>query len=527
MIPTTSPGKGKAREQGQVLIIFAVAFAIIIMMLALLFDGARAVVLRRQYQDASDAAALAAANVLQSLSPKGCSATAGPPPGSPQAAIVAAAKASVQTNLPGYDLSKVTVTCVNGMYLNSEVQVSLLSNSPSFFGGIFGGGNLSVATTTSAVNGAGTAANFNVVLLNPSGIAADNYAEYSWPNGRQGCPSFGINGGITAIFDSTIYIDSACDQAHGGAFAPNGGSATLTFTTQTMHIVGEYNPGALTVTPAPLIHQKYKDDPYAGLTPPPVTNTSPCPTPNATTGCMQLRSSTKLSINGGQTAAQCIAKGLTGGSNQGCILQPGVYVGGIELKSSAVVYLRPGIYVLKDGGLSLGAQSKLFSINAGSTGATESDWAGTNCLAASCGVLIYKTTVTSTDQISITAGATFMVRAFNPDADTTVFQTGTTYDREQLRHLLIWQDANPVPTSSYIQPTIQLQGGGNVVMSGGVYAPSAPVDLHGTSGGSSGNSVDLSLQFIVWDMSLSGNSNFHFQYNAADFPTTLDYGLTR
>jgi hypothetical protein len=411
------------------------------------------------------------------------------------------------------------------MYLNSEVQVSLLSNSPSFFGGIFGGGNLSVATTSSAVNGAGTAANFNVVLLDPSGIAADNYAQYSWPNGRQGCPSFGVNGGIIAIFDSTVYVDSACDLAHGGAFAPNGGSATLTFTTQPMHIVGEYNPGALTVTPAPLIHQKRKDDPYS-LTPPPVTSPGPCPSPNATYGCMTLRSSSKLSINGSQTAAQCAAKGLTGG-NPGCILQPGVYVGGIELKSSAEVYLKPGIYVLRDGGLSLGAQSKLFSINASSATATTATWATTDCLATTCGVLIYKTTASSTDPISITAGATFMVRSFNPDADTTVFQAGTTYDREQLRHLLIWQDISPAPGPSYAQPTVQLQGGGNVVMSGGVYAPSALVDLHGTSGGSSGDSVDLSLQFIVWDMSLSGNSNFHFQYNAADFPTTLDYGLTR
>ena len=70
-------------ETGQVLIIFAFAFIAIIMTLALLFDGARALVLRRQMQDASDSAALAGANVIQGLSPKQCSLTAGPPVGAP------------------------------------------------------------------------------------------------------------------------------------------------------------------------------------------------------------------------------------------------------------------------------------------------------------------------------------------------------------------------------------------------------------------------------------------------------------
>jgi hypothetical protein len=145
-------------------------------------------------------------------------------------------------------------------------------------------------------------------------------------------------------------------------------------------------------------------------------------------------------------------------------------------------------------------------------------------------VLFYKTTVSSSDPISVTAGATFMVRSYNPDADNgstapTVL-VPSTYDRTPLRHLLIWQDKSPVPSSTYLQPQIQLQGGGNVVMSGAVYAPSAPVDLHGTSGGSSGtDTVDLTIQFVVWDMSLSGNSNFHFKYNANELPQALDYGL--
>jgi hypothetical protein len=512
MKPTKSHHLPDDTDRGQIIIIFAVAFAAVIMMLALLFDGARGVVLRRQLQNASDAAAVAAANTFFALPVKGCSATTGPNPGAPQPQVLAAAKASVQANLPAYDVNTVNVTCVG---VENNVQVSLQDTAPRFFGAIFGGGPLTAQTRSVATNGYGGLNAFSIVLLDPSGIdpiTGENH--YTWPNGWRGCPSFGINGGITAVFESAVYVDSACDTAHGAAFAPNGGSATVTFNGgYAMHITGEYDPGPLTITPAPLIHQPRKPDPLSALVPPPVTG----PTVRAT----------KLTINGSQTAAQCAAKGLLGG-NPGCILRPGVYGGGIELKSSAEVYLLPGIYVLQDGGLSLGAQSKLFAIGLGHTSATTTTWE-TDCPVASCGVLIYKTTVTSSDPVSVTAGATFMVRSYNPDADTGTNATvvsPSTYDRTQLRHLLIWQDRSPVPSSTYLQPKIQLQGGGNVLMSGAVYAPSAPVDLHGTSGGSSGtDTVDLTIQFIVWDLSLSGNSSFHFKYSANEFPAALDYGL--
>jgi hypothetical protein len=503
-------------ERGQVLVIFAIAFAIIIMMLALLLDGARGVVMRRQVQDASDAASIAAANVIQGttaqgVAKRGCSATAGPPPGAPQAWVVAAAKASVAQNLPDYDLNQVVVTCPAAQ-LNFGVEVRLGQNSPTFFGSIFGGGPLTVNTRSVAINGATVESQFSVVLLDPGHFQSPAI----WPNNKNGCPSFGINGTITAQFDSAIYVNSACDAAHNGAFATKGGSANLTFGGgSAIHLVGEYKPQALVVTPAPLEHQNPHKDPLAGLVAPPVST-------------IKVRQASKLSINGSQTTGQCLAKGLTGG-NPGCILEPGVYVGGIELKSSAVVYLRPGIYVLQDGGLSLGAQSELYTIDATATSATQANW-DAKCKPSSnhtCGVLFYKTTVSSSDSISVSAGAVFMARSFDPDADTTLLTTNaacTACKDETYRHLLMWQDGSPPPSSSYSQPPITLQGGGGVTMSGAVYAPSAAVTLNGNSGGS-GGITDLTLQFICWDLDLSGTSSFHFIFSANEFPVNLDYGL--
>jgi hypothetical protein len=518
--PFRRAAKPHDSERGQVLVIFAAAFVVIIMMMALLFDGARGIVLRRQIQDASDAASLAAANVMQGttaqgVSQKGCSATAGGT--TPQPWVIAAAKASVAQNLPGFDPTKVFVTCPGPD--NFTVKVSLGENSPTFFGSIFGTGPLTVSTQSVAVNGASVQSQFSVVLLDPAHYLSPEI----WPNNYNGCPSFGINGTITAQFDSAIYVNSACDAAHNGAFATKGGSATLTFGNgSAIHLVGEYKPQALVVTPTPLEHQKKHDDPLSNLPAIPVST-------------IKVRQTSKLVINWTQTVAQCILKNLTGGlpASPGCILEPGVYVGGIQLKSSAVVYLRPGIYVLKDGGLDMGAQTELYTIDASATSATQANWA-TNCKPSTntnhtCGVLIYKTTVSSTDSINVSAGAVFMARSFDPDADTTLLTTDascTACKDETYRHVLIWQDASPNASQSYAQPPITLQGGGGVIMSGAVYAPQAAVTLHGNSGGS-GGVADLTLQFIVWDLDLSGTASFHFIFKADEFPTNLDYGLTQ
>ncbi len=497
--------RSSSSQSGQVLIIFAFAFVAIIMMLALLFDGARALVLRRQMQDASDAAALAGANVIQGLSPKQCSLSWGPPVGAPVAAVTAAAKASVAANLPNYPQANVIVTCVDGtQWDNKGVKVELTDDSPTFFGSIFGGGPLAVSTDSSAVNGNQAINNYSVVMLNPSNL--------SWPNGQRGCPSFLLSGGPTVRFDSAIYLDSSCTAANGGAFSTNGNSASLTQGPgAVIRIVGEYKPQALTITPPPLEHQPIKADPLAWLQAPPIST-------------LKVRSNNKLVI--GQ-----------GNSSSTVILEPGVYNGGIQLKNQSIAYLHPGIYVINGGGFQLGAGQKVYAIPAAKSNTTDATWA-TDCLSTNCGILLYNTGTSGNGngamgQVTVGAQSTFKVRSYNPDcfaapspcADSTILATNVPYHNETYRNLLIWQSAAPVPTSSYVQPVMELSGGGSVFMQGTIYAPSAKVRMGGNSGGSGGDSIDLTLQFITWDLELYGNSNFYFRYNAAQFAHLLEYGL--
>jgi Putative Flp pilus-assembly TadE/G-like len=474
-------------ERGQVLLIFAFAFAIIIMFLALLFDGAQGLVLKRQLQNASDAAAMAGANIVLAISPHGCSATPGPPPGAPQASVVAAVRASVAANLPNYDPADVVVTCPND-WENTAVRVQLGAESATFFGSIFGGGPLVVNSASAAVNGMSSSNRYNTILLNPSNLG--------WPPSRDGCPSFLLSGGPTAQFDSAVYINSTCTEANGGALSTNGSAATLTMGGGALvRMVGEYAPGSLTISPAPLEHQPEKRDPFEFLSLPPISS-------------MPVRSYTKLIQNGGFV-----------------VLEPGVYRGGIELRSTAIAYLRPGIYIIDGGGFSVGAQTQVYTVKAGASIASPLTWESVDCPVGSCGALIYNTgTATGSPSqkmgaIHISAGAVVMLRAYDPDADMSAFKN------EEYRNLLFWQSKLPVPTSSYAQPVIQLIGGGGVDMIGTVYAPSAKVDMTGTSGGGGGVTVDLTLQFIVWDLNLSGNASFYFRYSAEAFARPPDYGL--
>lgn len=473
----------KDGSRGQILILFTFALVAMLAMLGLLFDGGKALSLRRQLQNAGDAGALAAVNIIQSLTPRGCSATAGPPPGAPQAAVVTAARAAVKNSMPWITDAQITVTCPDG-WNNSEVQVDVTSTSQTLFGRVVGISGLTATTTSGAVNGQITGLNYSIVQLNPS--------DPTWPTGRKGCPSFLISGGPQLTLEGSIVVDSNCSAANGGAFSANGNSAAVTLNNNAkIRLVGDFVPGPLVINPAPVIGTTPVRDPLAGL--PAMLTTLP------------TRSNSKLIIGSGSS-----------------VLDPGVYVGGIQMKAQAKAFLRPGIYVMKGGGFDIGAGNEVYSVPAGVSTTTAATWA-TDCPKTTCGILLYNTSGSGSNtmgQFTVGAGAILKLRPYVPSADTTGANV-TDY-----KNLLFWQDASPVPTNSYAQPVVALSGGGAVDLTGTIYAPSAQVTMGGGAGGS-GGATDVTVQFITWDMTLSGNSSFIFRFASNEFAKPLDYGLIR
>jgi Putative Flp pilus-assembly TadE/G-like len=476
----------RSAEKGQVIVLFTLSLVAIIAMATLLFDAANALVLRRQLQDAGDAGALAAANVIQSGFPKGCSATPGSPPGSPRAEVTTAATTAVQSALPGTGAGSIHVSCPGG-YDNFAVQVSLDGQSPGYFGGLLGLHGFGVHSTSQALNGTVDVIRYSVVVLDPYNSG--------WPNGRKGCPSVLISGGPTIVMEGSMQVDSACPATGGGALGTNGNSASVTFNNgAAIRVVGDFVPGPLAIAPSVTTHATYVKDPLAGLTPLPVAS-------------LPVRYTTRQ---------------VFGGSD--VVLQPGVYQGGIQLKNSVKAFLRPGIYVFQGGGLDIGAQNEVYSVGSTVSSTDAAHWAA-DCPAGSCGVLLYNTGTasgtTAMGPLTVGAGATMKLRPYVANVD------GAGLNATEYANLLVWQDASPVPSASYAQPSVQLSGGGTVDLSGAVYAPSAPVEMGGGSGGSGGTATNLTLQFICWDLSFSGNSNFHFYYQSDSFPKPTDYGLIK
>lgn len=508
-------------EEGVVIVLFAIFMVVLLAFGALVYTGAQALVLRRQLQNAGDAAALTAANLL--IVNEGCSASGSG--GAPRAVVVAAAMNDVSVNVPGYDLSKVIVSCPTG-YNNSAVKVDLSGVGPSYFGS----SGLNAATTSTAVNGQTVDQDYAVVLLNPSNL--------SWPSQRSGCASFLINGGITMTFEKNVIVNSKCtvaDSQDAAVKAINSSFQMNMINGSEMRIGGEYSLNtAGHITPAPL--QNYRplmNDPLSGL----------------------LTPDTYLS-NGSGASLPTINMSTTGTgickNEDPCILPPGKYPGGMAAGGGgapSTLLLRPGVYYLGGGGLKLKSASarvitipdaatmpdnvaKLQYQTSNSQSTVISNWQATCPLgASSCGVMFYNapsgsswvTTGGNADQISNGAQGLLLLRAYNAVSDEIA---ANRVPFASYNGLVIWQARLPAPTQASAQPGISMAGGACIIISGTVYATGAQVDFGGSTCGTGGGGAAAStLQFIVWDLALSGNNDFYFAYQKNLFAAPYMYGL--
>ena len=522
----SQPSGSRQREGGVIVVLFSLFLVVLLAFGALVYTGAQALVLRRQLQNAGDAGALAAANLLLVLD--GCSASGDGGP--PRAQIVSAAKAAVSTNFPGFDLSKVVVSCPTvGEGLNHAVQVDVSGTGPSYFGM----NGLAAATTSQAVNGQVVDQDYAVILLDPMNLG--------WPSQRNGCPSFTVNGGITLTFEKKVIVDSRCTLAdnNAGAVKALNASFQMNFINGAeMRIGGEYAANTLGhINPTPLQHfRPLIADPLSGLLEP-----------------------TFYTSNGQASLPARDASTAGGGScrNQDpCILHPGWYTGGLAAQGGSgptTLLLRPGVYYMDGGGFKLkSAAARIISIPDSTTmpdalaktqfatSLSESEivqnWQNVGVCplnGAHCGVMIYNAPTGSSwvssggnaDEIANGSQGVVLLRAYNPAIDEiTLNQTGfATYGG-----LVIWQARRPAPTQSAPQPAISMGGGACVIMSGTVYGTGAQVTFGGSSCGSGGGgSNSTTLQFVVFDLTLSGNNDFYFAYQKNLFAAPLQYGLIK
>lgn len=514
------PRRQNPREEGVIVVLFAMFLVVLLAFGGLLYTGAQALVLRRQLQNAGDAAALAGANLLLVLG--GCSSAGSGGPPRPE--VVTAAKNAVRTNAPEYDLTKVIVSCPTGR-LNAAVKVDLSGQGPAYFGTT----GLNAATSSVAVNGQTVDQDYAVVLLDPSNP--------SWRS-RSGCPSFLINGGITLTFEKSVIVDSTCtlaDSLNGAVKAINSGFQANFVNGAEMRIGGEYAANTYGhITPAPLQHfRPLLLDPLSGIFDPDTYLTG--------------TSGANLPWRDMSTTGSGLCK-----NQDPCILPPGRYLGGIAAGGGgapSTLLLRPGVYYVDGGGFKLkSASARVLSIPSSAT-MTDADAKATFAKAfpeskiitnwqdacpldgSTCGVMVYNdpagtswvTTGGSADQISNGSQGVVLLRAYQAGVDE-IAENRVPF--EPYDALVFWQARLPAPTSSAAQPEISMAGGACVIVSGTVYAPGGLVNFGGSSCGTGGGGAEATtLQFIVWDLTLSGNNSFYFAYQKNKFAAPMQYGL--
>ena len=521
MLKMSRAARHRNGEEGVVIVLFSIFLVALLAFGALVYTGAQALVLRRQLQNAGDAAALAAANLL--IVQEGCSASGDGGP--PRAAIVTAAKNDVSVNMPGYDLSKVIVTC-DATYLNAGVKVELSGVGPSYFGMA----GLNAGTSSVAVNGQVVDQDYAVVLLNPSNL--------SWNSQRNGCASFLINGGITMSFEKKVIVNSKCqvaDSNNGALKAINSSFQMNMLNGSELRIGGEM---ALNTA--------------GHINPPPLENFRPL-MPDPLSGL--LTPETYLS-NGSGASLPTVNMATTGSGickNQDpCILPPGTYPDGIAAGGGgapSTLLLRPGVYYLDGGGFKLkSASARVIAIpdaatmpdnvakaqfNTSHTQSTIiNNWLASCPLNVNtCGVMVYNapsgaswvTTGGNADEINNGSQGLLLMRSYNAANDSIVANRAPF---ETYSGLVFWQARLPAPTQASGQPPISMAGGACIIISGTVYAAGGQVDFGGsTCGTGGGGEAATTLQFVVWDLTVSGNNNFYFAYQKNLFAAPMQYGL--
>ena len=412
----------RPRRKGTVTVLVAVSLIGILSITALSLDGGMLLDKRRQAQTASDAAALAAAADLYYnwWANKGLD-----PNGTAKASARAAAEAAGFVHGQNGCTVDVYIPPQSGKFVNKSghVEVIITSSQQRYFSKMFGTADV-VYGARAVSRGRRSGINNAILVLDPSG---------------QGSLSAGGTNATFRVTGGPVQVNSN----NSAAIVANNGSLTAP-EFDVVGVPGYSIVGSGTINGTIKSNVEPVPDPLASL-PPPDPST------------MTIQSTKKMTIAGGSTTN----------------LQPGVYIGGIDITGKGNVNLAPGVYYMQGGGLSWSGQGNF-------TGA---------------GVMIYNAPTSKNDVISLagTAQGNLTPPTSGPYQGITIFQ-----------------DRNSTTPMS-------VTGNGQLTMSGTLYAASALLTVAGNG------AVNLiGAQYISYDLKIDGNGIFDLSWNANITPGSRD-----
>jgi len=417
----------RRRRPAVVAALVAVSLVALVGVLAIAVDGGMLLANRRRVQTAADAAALAAAVDLANNYAKNRGTD---PSGTAAQSAVTTAAAN------GFTTANSTVTVnippKSGPFAgntNGYVEVIIQFNQPRAFSNIWAKGNL-VVTARAVARGQASTSSIGILLLNPS---------------ADGALSLSVHASVVVGGNATVMVDSSSS----GAASVNSNASLQASEVDITGTPGLSTSGNGQVQGTVKSGVSPVADPLASLANPDPTS-------------MPVQSRTTLQVNGNQT------------------LNPGVYIGGIQIGDNASVTLNAGIYYLEGGG---------FSSSGNVTGS---------------GVMLYNAPNSSSDTISFSDSGTVTLSPPTSGAyqGITIFQ-----DRTSTAPITIDStgsiDIQGTLYAAKANLSITGKGGGDDEGSGNTVGSqdildSLTVSKHGSmqvgsSGGSSGSKYDIRL----------------------------------
>ncbi len=503
------------RQPGQIIVVFAGALVLLLLIGALVIDLGFVFMTKRQEQNAADPGAVAAARYIQPSADvnemwnaacfyavqNGFHATKTGNGGGLCAGAGTGDGSTITVNYPP------SASAGEFAFNTSYVEVVISRNHSSFLAGIIGLGQIPVTAGAVAANDTGTGASASLVALNPTkcGAGGDyiHPAAASVPPGSGGFiqvnSDCGAGGGLGTN-------DTCTDGAPQGGFVADGGT---TVTGPGLYVYGACDMnGASTDWHVDTVDEAANRfaDLLSLLRP-------PAPTDLTIRQCGTGQPSTAANPK------HCTLNGTV-------TLDPGTYYGGWRIATGgANVTLNPGIYVIAGGGI---------------------DDTGGILTSASGRVLIYSTDASATWKTKCIAGQG------TADACQGVLKMagGTNLHLEGLDRasacppystsgcpyggLLMWQDANGSATARGGSPfcDVSLGGSSSLYLTGTIYAKCGNVTILGNN---ATGGCDLSaptqdcaaVQIIADTFDVGGGAILDMPYDPKDFYRLTLKGLVR
>jgi Putative Flp pilus-assembly TadE/G-like len=478
-------------ERGQILVVFAGGLVVLCVVAALVFDVGQNLLDRRSEQDASDAAALAAARYVSGASYTfhgGCSV-----PHVGLQAIEAACDVAVEhgyvdgvdSRTVRVDLPPVAPSTKAGLPEHVEVTIGL--TRPSFFTGLIGQYQQQTGAMGVAKNGPDISLPYSLLALNPHDCGANKIT---------GSP------GTAVTTDGTIHIDSDC-TTNPGALQLSGNGVLTSPQCDVVGMIVESGGATNDCTTAPAGVLVY-GDPLRDLDPPP----QPGP-PLAVQPLDLVPGPIPANCPGGSTPATDAAPGTCAFSKGAMAgksyrIFPGNYPGGIST-SKSTLYMDPGVYWIGGSGIQIQTDGALIS-RAKNEAPGESP-GGPADGTPSGGVLIYNT-VDPVPTTGCTAAGCYGPISINGGGGGTPTLALLPIETGKYTGMVIFVDRDEGGSLGGFD--IDLNGENSVLnVTGTIYAPTASMRFNGSE------TDVLSAQVICYDFVVNGSgAAFTINYDA-------------